>query len=198
MRVASRGSAAFSLVMMVIIATGCGDDESGSNAGAAGGGAGGAAGSDAGGDGSSGADAGKDVELDAGADVVNACAQCGAARSASDCAAALAACEANGECQKMRSCVYGSKPGCPLGPTGAACVAECVRASCSSHAQVQLFYAAELCAFCDGACGAECPGYCSGFVLDAATAVCWSLEGGVDGGEEAEPELDAGVDVSTD
>jgi hypothetical protein len=190
MPVASRTAAGFSLLLTVVIAASCGNDEPGRNGGAAGSGAATDAAPDTASDASTGADAGEGGELDAGTDVVNPCQQCGEARSASACTSALAACEADVECQQMRGCVYGGKPGCPLGPTGAACVAECVRASCSSHASVQLFYAAELCAFCEGTCSSECPGYCSGFVIDAATAACWSLEGGVDGGLDADPEFD--------
>jgi hypothetical protein len=135
--------------------------------------------------GSGGSEGGLDAASDANVsdvdpDVVNACGQCGSARFGGSCASKRSACEADPDCQAMLECVYGAQPGCPLGPTGGACVAECVRTFCTNHESVRLFYAAELCAYCDPACTAECAPYCDGFVVDAATAVCWSLEGGVD------------------
>ena len=107
--------------------------------------------------------------IDSGPDVVNACEDC-----SEPCAAELGACQADSECQAMLDCVYGRAPGCPLGPTGAACVAECARAACTTDGSVKLFYAAELCSYCGPACTTACAPYCSGFTVDAGSAVCWA------------------------
>ena len=108
------------------------------------------------------------------------CGACGTGRAAGACAPLLAACQKNSECADILSCVYDQQPGCPLGETGAACVSECARAHCFSSVSAKLFYAAELCTYCEGTCANECGNYCAPFGVDAASADCVSLDGGLE------------------
>ncbi len=183
-----RIAAVSTLVIAPVATDGCGSDSADARApgGSGVGGNGGTISDSGSGDVSTGGtvnDAAPDVPL-------GPCAACGAGRSTGACTAKVSACKANSECADILDCVYDKTPGCPLGETGAACVAECVRAYCFSSESAKLFYAAELCSYCDPKCSTPCGDYCAGFVVDAASAECVTLDGSL---ETDSGEIDANL-----